>query len=293
MKTRQRIRKDDSAAKATHRLTEIEVNEVSVVDRGANQRTYLVVKDDKKAEASGAADKAGEVSAPPPPPTPPTTPTPPTLHITAELQKQVIDVLKAAQERIGVIAKVVEGASVTPGAPTPPELVTALNQVASLFKTFAGAPPAPAAPPGPATPGGSATQPAKADATSDTEKAGRRFSAATLEQLQAMQSTLSALLSDPPATAAEPESAPEGQESAEKSAAPSAEIVEIQATLAGLVAAVGKMTEVFEGQNQRIDSLAKSRGNSQQVDLDNPREPARKAKVVWDLDMAAPLKAVQ
>jgi hypothetical protein len=290
MKQRTRVRKADAAVVTedktpTNRLTDISVNEVSIVDRAANQRKYLVVKD-----------------APPVPPAaphPPTAPPSPTLQISPELKAKVMGILTTAQERIGIIAKVLEGSSETPGAAPPQELMDALAQLAALFAPTQ-APPAPPLPGPPAAPA----------VKDETKKAGRKLSAARLAQLQSAKTTLDALLADVTATGAD-ESEPDADEPDEPSApktpakkeeapgkveeptAESAELTEIKAGLSGLVTAVGRMTEVFEGQNARIDALQKSRGESRQADLDQQTAVKKAARVVWDLDMARPLKTVQ
>lgn len=212
MKLRQRIHKADGSTEATHRLTDIEVNEVSIVDRGANKRKYLVVK---QANAPETSDSAGK-------------------------------------------EKPAEG-------PAPSSEAAASE----------------------------GTKP-----TEDVEKAGRKISGARMKQLLTMRDTIEALLAD--VSEKEPEASDEAasqevetQKAAPVEHVPNPELEEIKCTVAELVKAVEKMAVIFDKQNQQIESLAKSRGASRQADLDAPREAAPQKKVVWDLDMASPIKTVQ
>lgn len=337
MKHRQRVQKSDVAPGAVddespkHRLTGISVNEISIVDRAANKRKYLVVKRDGvlHVEKDFPPPHGGPQQQAPAPPVPPTAPAPPTLRISPELKTKVIGILKTAQERIGVIAKVVEGSSETPGAAPPQELMDALSQLAQLFAPAAAPPaqPTAAAPAAAAPPAG---PPAMKDAT---EKAGRKLSAARLAQLNSVRATLDALISDvsaaereeaeaassadddgeqpakkaetqttPDATpAGEPPggdrpSNPEKKQDEEKKPAvgtsPSQDVTELKQSVAGVVDSLAKMTQLFEAQNQRFDTLAKSRGASQQADLDSP-VIKKQERVVWELDMASPMKTIQ
>lgn len=275
MAHRERVRKSDTAPSTTNRLTGIVVNEVSIVDRAANQRKFLVVKDAPFPPPSAApAPPAG--AAPPVPA--------PAWSIAPELKQRIAAVLKTAQDKIVALNKALETATETPGAAAPPELVTELTEIGGLFI----AKPAPAAPP---TPPG---------APAPTEKAGRKISAARLAQLLTAQETLTSLIAEVQDAPAEPEDAKEPGEKApakkeEGDAAPPApaqvpaELTEIKDTLVALSAAMGKMTQVFEGQNARIETLAKSRGESRQADLDKPTVRKEARPVVWGLDMNRPL----
>lgn len=311
MKTRHRIQKaeeaaatvdDDATQAATHRLTGITVKEVSVVDRAANKRKYLLVKED---DAKKAAPPPAAPAATPPPPAPPTGPTPETLRISPELKTQVMGALQDAQSKIGVITKVLEGSSETPGAPPPQELMDALQQLASMFLSPDATPPVtpPAVPPPAAT---TKTEGAQGEPV-PAAKAGRKLSAARLAQLQTARDTLAALIDDVSEAAAEGgaeqpagEDAPAAEKST-KAAQPAAPAVdaqvialrgEVQQMAASMAESMKKMSTVFEAQNQRIADLAKSHGVSAQADLDTT-PAAKPAKVVWDLDMAAKPKTFQ
>lgn len=196
MKLRQRIQKSDSAEatvadqKQRTRLTEITVNEVSVVDRAANKRQFLVVK---HAQPATKADNNPTPPAPPPGPgqQPQQTPTPPQLKISPELKATVLGALTTAQEHIAVIQQVLQGSTETPGAPPPQELMEALQQLAQLFAAPAGAannqqqpPPAQQPPANPPV------------AKQSTEKAGRKLSTARLKTLSDMRTQLDSLITE-------------------------------------------------------------------------------------------------
>lgn len=320
MKKRQRISKADAAeatvtdsADATHRLTGISVKEVSIVDRAANKRKYLLVKEDEKGKqpdvaksaddaAKGDADATKAVpgspaqpAAPPTPPGPPTTPQAPTLRISPELKAQVAGLLKTLQERVGVITKVLEGSSETPGAAAPPELMDALKQLAQMISQVAAPTPAAGDQPPPDA--------QKEDGKTDAEKAGRALSADRLSQLTTIRDSLNALIdgaAPTPAASGEPEpaAASGGTEpapaasGAEKSAAPSPEIVALQTAVTSIADSMANMTKVFEQQNARIAELSKSRGESRQPDLDRQPTTKKEEPVVWDMDMARPLRSI-
>jgi hypothetical protein len=291
MKERTRVRKSAEAEpQPTNRLTGITVSEVSIVDRAANQRKFLVMKE--------------AAAAPPPPAAPPPAPAPAPpveqLKISPELKAKVVGALRSAQEKIVGLAKQLEGALETPGAPAPQALLDALAGISGLLAaTPAQQPPAPPQPPAP------------------TAKAGKKISAARLEQLMTAKTALDTILSEvaagieadeTPATEPEkttkndgvvtpgapavPATTPATPAAPVTPAAPPDELSEIRASMEQLAGMVGKMTLVFEGQNQRIDSLTKSRGQSQQVEIDKVTT-AKSERVVWDMDMAKPLKIVQ
>lgn len=291
MKERTRVRKSAEAEpQPTNRLTGITVSEVSIVDRAANQRKFLVMKE--------------AAATPPPPAAPPPAPAPAPpveqLKISPELKAKVVGALRSAQEKIVSLAKQLETALETPGAPAPQALLDALAGISGLLAaTPAQQPPAPPQPPAP------------------TQKAGKKISAARLEQLMTAKTALDTILSEVAAgieadeTATEPTT--KNDEGVTTPAAPAVpattpapvapvtpattpatpdELGEIRASMEQLAGMVGKMTLVFEGQNQRIDSLTKSRGQSQQTEID--KVPTTKSdRVVWDMDMARPLKVVQ
>lgn len=296
MKQRVRVQKTEAAAgdaadsTPTNRLTGISVNEVSIVDHAANKRKYLVVKEDKTAAAPPPpSGTPAAPAAPAAPPTAPAQPATPQLKISPEFKAKVAGVLSAASAKIAVISKALETAAETPGAPPPQELMDALTGLSGLF---ASAPAAPA-PPAPPTP------PAAPQA-----KAGRKISAERLKLIADAKSALDKVIADvteaddddadgdKPAKTEKNDPTPAGDPATPPVAA-APDLSGIIASVEQLAATVGKMTQVFEGQNQRLDKLAKARGESRQVDLDKQTEPRGGQKVVWAMDMAAPVKNVQ
>lgn len=318
MKTRQRVRKADDAtaatptttAAATHRLTDISVEEISIVDRAANKRKYLMVKN-----ADGTTDvvktgvaKDGPPPAPqaPAPPQPPTTPAPATLTISPELKAQVLGILKAAQEQIGVISKVLEGSSETPGAAPPKELMDALAQLAKTLT-----PPTTAAPATPPAPAPHAAPPAAPPAIGkvDAEKAGKKISASTLAQLTAAHTTIGSLIAEaqapettdpttetaaPPATPpADPAEKATPQPPAAPPVAAPAVAPELQKQIETMADTVNKMAVLFQAQAKQLEDLRKSRGSSQQADLDGADVKKKSEVVSWPLDMARRTAPIQ
>lgn len=133
-------------------------------------------------------------------------------------------------------------------------------------------------------------------------KAGKKISAARLALISDAKAALDKIISDVAgADDADDEAAPEKTEkSAEltttttlEPAPVTDELASIKTSIEGLAGLVGKMTQLFEGQNSRIDQLTKARGQSRQVDLDKAGGARREEKVVWDMDMAKPAKAIQ
>lgn len=299
MRNRHRIQKADEipaetseGTKPTHRLTGITVKEVSVVDRAANKRKYLLVKED---ETNKALPQTPDLPAPPQGTN--------ALRITPELKTKVMGALQDAQEHIGRITKVLEGSSETPGVPPPQELMDALTQLANMFLQSEGTPGTQ-----PATPPTAATKTAEGatGGTEPAEKAGRKLSAARLAQLQAAHETISALLAEvseeKPADAKPAEGDAASTEKNAPPAPPAAPAIDVHVNalrgeMTAMSASIGeslkKMTMVFEHQNARIEDLSKARGSSAQVDLDAQHANTQPKKLVWDMDMAAPRKTFQ
>lgn len=290
-----RVRKSaESAASAapegdttpTNRLTDITVNEVSIVDRAANKRSFLVVKD--------AAPGQPPVPAPAPavPPAPGTPPPASSLKLSPEVKTQVVGLLQKAMEKISLISKALEGAVEAPGAVMPPELTTALASVGDLFDAVS-----PAAPPVAAPAPAHAAPPVVPAQKDETEKAGRKISSARQKLLNDAKTALDAVLADVSESTEEeaPKTETEKSGSTETvvAPAPSAEIVEIKAALTTLGDVIGKMTKVFEAQNKSLEALSKSKGSSNQVDLDKETVKKGAEVVVWDMDMARTKKATQ
>jgi hypothetical protein len=288
MKNRVRIRKSEEAATVdsppTNRLTAITVNEVSIVDRAANQRKYLVVKE--AAAQPGVPPPAAPPAVAPPPPAPPVA----QLRISPELKMKIGTILKAAQEKIVAIAKALETAAETPGAPPPQELIDALTGLSGMFA--APAAPAPAQP-----------APAPAPVAAPAMKAGKKISAARLALLTSAQASLKTIIDEVTAAGADDDETEEPSTPAKTGKSdplaeplvatpPDPQLGALQTQLDSLAGLVGKMTLVFETQNQRIAEVTKSvRGESRQVELD--KGSAKPQRVVWDLDMAKPMKTVQ
>lgn len=265
MRQRTRVRKAEGDAE-TNRLSGIVVNEVSIVDRAANQRKFLVVKEAPPAPPSAA------------PATPPT-PTPaPAWTIAPDLKAQLSTVLKTASEKIASLIKRLNTATEAPGAEEPQELATLLSEIGALF----------AKPPDTAD---------NAPGLAPAAKAGRKLSGARLQRLNTIRTQIDELISEVDDSTADGDdndaavaktTARKGEEP--PAAAEPASLTEIKDALAELGTTLGKMMLVFEGQNSRIDTLAKNRGESRQVDLEKSlrKQPAEE-EVVWSMDMNKPI----
>ena len=127
-----------------YRLSDIEVEEVSIVDRAANQRKFLIAKNQP---AEVEADKATgtQAPAPAPAPTPPPAPAPPpepepdpgpktepTMRLSPEMKAELAKRVAAATERLKAIATLVTGAEEVAGLlEIPAELVTKVAELVS------------------------------------------------------------------------------------------------------------------------------------------------------------------
>lgn len=146
------------------RLTDIEVEEVSVVDRAANQRRFLVVKSSTStrlgaeivAGADGAltiakapgdaappapADAAPATNEPPTDAAPPAEPDggamlPPTMRIALDVKDEIIRRLDAVTAKFGEVRAMLEAAEVVEGVvEMPSEILGALNAALDVLET--------------------------------------------------------------------------------------------------------------------------------------------------------------
>lgn len=202
MKNRVQIRKDAApAADTVTRLHDMEVQEVSLVDRAANKRTFLVVKRDTGELGGGTnvelapdgkggfvpvqkdaptADAHPAVPAPPPPAgakqppaAPPAAGAKPPLSISADAKAAMEAGLHAAVTQLTAYLTQLQGTQPDPAAQgAPPEAQQALQAVAESLMTLGGAkgPPAPPGTPAKAPPSTQGAAAAAADAGKETAK---------------------------------------------------------------------------------------------------------------------------
>jgi len=140
------------------RLTDIEVEEVSVVDRAANQRRFLVVKSSTStrlgAEVVAGADGALTIAkapgdpapaAEPPAAEPPAAPVsepdadamlPPTMRIALDVKDEIIRRLDAVAAKFAEVRAMLEAAEVVEGVvEMPAEILGALNAALDVLET--------------------------------------------------------------------------------------------------------------------------------------------------------------
>jgi hypothetical protein len=129
MRARVRVRKDDAPV---FRLTDIEVEEVSIVDRAANKRKFLVTKADP-------APAPAPSTTPPPVPTPTPTPAPdpgpktePMMRLSPEMKAELMKRIATALERVQALGALIGGAEEVAGMlEIPAELVTKVAELVS------------------------------------------------------------------------------------------------------------------------------------------------------------------
>ena len=251
MKPRQKISK--AASEQTTRLTGMKVHEVSIVDRPANKRNFLIVKSDVTKDV-------------PPAPGAPAAPSP-GVQVSPEYKAEVVALINKAIEKIQDISKMVEAAQETPGAAPAPELAAAIKELGALFGGVPQAPPV--APP--------VAHPA-AKAADGVEKAGKPISAARLQQLQSAHALLSELLEGvaPKEEDASGTATPEETPAAKSASVPaavtpaSAELADLKVAFGTVVEQMEKLAGVLVAQQKQVAEITKSRGQSRQGDDDAP-----------------------
>jgi hypothetical protein len=152
-------------ADTAFRLTDIQVEEVSMVDRAANQRRFLVVKSSAStrlgAEIVSGADGALTISKAPgdavpasgePPATEPPAPNPepateppagdagamlpPTMRIALDVKDEIVRRLEAVAAKFDEVRAMLEAAEVVEGVvEMPPEILGALNAALDVLET--------------------------------------------------------------------------------------------------------------------------------------------------------------
>lgn len=114
-----------------HRLTDIETEEVSIVDRAANLRTFLVVKGANAMPTTPGAPvtpdgNGGHTATPPTPPAAPAMPSEPVLNLSPEAKAELIKRCDAAANRITALKTLIAGATEVPGTVEVPATISAM-----------------------------------------------------------------------------------------------------------------------------------------------------------------------
>ncbi len=257
-----------------HRLIDMVVEEVSLVDRAANKHRFLVVKRDES-----MADKTKKTGA-----KPPAAPPAPERDGAQQVSKAIGDALGIATTALEALTNAIEQLGQVVGdADTTPivaELAEELSEVAGQLASAAG------------------VEPSEPDASGDV--------ASAVEGVRTMLSQVSDLLAStatkndaaPPAPApdaapatpaAEPPSAP--APNGEQQPAPAAaEPDGVSKQLASVASSLRTLTDAMKDQSQRLGRLEKGVGlpNSRQAP---ERSAARQGtdEVSWPLDLNRPM----
>lgn len=311
-----------------HRLTDMEVEEVSLVDRPANKRPFLVVKRSEgmgtelRPDGSGGFTRVAETEK--------------KLELPEGIQAGLVQELEKIGTLATDLAKEVKGGKEVkpkegePPTPLPEELKAGLGELKDAWGMLMGMlkPPAPAPQPGaegegapsaegmpgatPAPPGPSNTElrwreAEKAAVDAVVEKVGAKMSKDRLNRFKQALSVLMGMFNElageeagagPGAGAAPPAGAPQtsdpgglGDVAARAPMTMSkADQDALVATLAQLTTKVGEMQTAQAQQNERITTIGKSRsaGNAVPVEGGNPRKQSDE-RVSWPLDMNRPI----
>ena len=243
-----------------HRLVDMVVEEVSLVDRAANKHRFLVVKRDES-----MADKTKNSSA-----KPPAAPSAPESDGAEHVTKAIGDALGIATTALEALTNAIEQLGQIAGdADTTPivaELAEELSSVAGQLASAAG------------------VEPTASGASSDVSGAveGVRSMLAQVAELLASSATKNAAeqapLGAPTPAASEPQPA-----------AQASEPDEVSKQLASVAASMRTLADSMKDQSQRLGRLEKGVGlpNSRQA----PERPARPAsdEVSWPLDLNRPM----
>jgi hypothetical protein len=320
---RTRTRKDAGTGQQVHRLKDIDVEEVSIVDRAANARKFLVVKSDgggseadmAKAGAPVSSDGKGGHTVSKETPTPPAEGTPPSatgtaapepapaatppvpqmqepkLQLSPEAKGELAKRITAAKGRLADLEKMLGDAEEVAGLVEVPAAV--VTKVSEILVGLAE---------------GETVE--KGASPAVVLKGLPQFSSARVGQLQAARDALDVLLgavapkpaeAAPAAPGAEPPGEVDVQATVEgivekavsKAFAPLDE--KLAKGLLGITAALEQHGTTIAKQAARVDALDRGRGGSQAAPDAGDRTETAKAGEdddgeAWPLDLAAPDK---
>jgi hypothetical protein len=282
----------EKADDVPHELTNIRVEEVSLVDAPANRRKFLVTKRDKKTEKGVVrVIDATDNDAP-----------------WAELDRADAARAKVAKETgdAGEVkpeppkATEAPAAEPEPPAPAPAPAPEPDKPAPAPAEDDPDKTPAPVTPPAPATPPEPATKiieevTAKADDPADIEKVGRPMNRARLQRMKEAFKTLADLLSEldvseEKAAKAEEPAAPAPVAPAPTAPAPAAPIEAVKAD--ANAAEIKRLTTMIESLQKMVEQqgvqLAKSRQPVDSNVISLEKSNFARDNVTWDADMAAP-----
>jgi len=260
MRRKVRVSKADEAVvePQTHRLTDIEVHEVSVVDRPANQRKFLVVKHDTSKAPEGKV---------------------PAMKLTAKAKADLAAVVKGLQDATAGVAKSIEAAEVADAAETPKELTDALAAIVKLASVNA-----------PPDPEDAVTKAGRKLSQARQEKLRTGVTA-----LVELLSEVSDPVEEETPTEVTPSFAATAKGKTPPPPPPAAPVVDpaIVATLKEMSGTLATLTKAVGIQKERIDKMGGSpaaTSQQQSVATEKARVDAeRDQEVSWPLDMNRPI----
>mgnify|MGYP001193217062 CR=1 FL=1 len=248
-----------------HRLIDMVVEEVSLVDRAANKHRFLVVKRDEP-----MADKTKKSGAKPAETTPA-----PTAGGAEQVSKAIGDALGIATTALEALTNAIEQLGQVVGdADTTPivaELAQELSEVAGQLAVAAG------------------VEPTAAEGSGDVN--------AAVEGVRSMLSQVSELLSssaaknDPDPSSTPPAAEAPAPAPASEAAQPANdESAEVSKQLATVATSLRSLTDAMKDQSQRLGRLEKGVGlpNSRQAP-ERPTPRAGAEDVSWPLDLNRPM----
>jgi hypothetical protein len=248
------------------KLTDITVEEVSIVDRPATRRKFIMVK-----RAAGAPEPQPE----------------PSMKISPEQKQLLSKKVDAARQAIEQMTAAINGAEESADAQVPAALTKAMTELGALL---AGTPAqAPAATP----PAASVTP------DTDVNKAGRKISQVNQTKLEAALAALTELFANvagEPATDAVPDIAATAKSATPPAAAPaavpSAELAAIEKAISELTATMSSVVKAVKTQRTLLDQVRNVTPESRSVDIDKSADDAPagdEPEFTWSLDMNRPL----
>lgn len=272
-----------------YRLTNLEVREVSLVDRGANKHKFLIVKraedpmktkTQKDATAAAAAADPTTAAAADGAEAPTTK-----LQMAPGTKAALQEKLAACSSRMKALEEQLATAEEVDGAPDmPTEVASELQAIAmALYEHKAATPPA-------ADPPAAPTEPTE----TTTEKAGAKMSQARLQLLRTVHDNLAALLAEvaptepagdaaatPAVPAASVEQAAELAKARETIAGLTAQLAKAEATNVECLGKIEKLTEVVMRQQSDIAKAGGSTKDSRALPVDKSAD----ARASWPRDM--------
>lgn len=278
MRVRARVLKAAEQAKATapkvNQLTDITVEEVSIVDRPANARTFLVIK------------SAAGTTAEPKTKTPERAP----MKISPEEKAKLTQKMTAMNAAIAAMNTALEGAEESAGAALPDALAKTLADIGTLVSVSA----APVTPPTPpVTP--PVTPPPVPKVDDEVSKAGRKLSGANQKKLETAMAALTDLFTD--IGGVKDETVPETAATTKTVTPPTPPVTPPPANDATTDAAIKQLTETVslltkavKTQKTLLDQVRNATPGSRQPNIekaDDDEKPEPEA-FSWSMDMNAP-----